>query len=976
MRKTVLVLTCLTGASGLIYEVVWQRYLANLFGSHARASVLILAVFLGGLGLGYAAFGRLSKERGAASLLRAYGLAELGIAAWAFAFPTMFETIWAADGLRAELSSLGAFGDALLAALLIGAPTVLMGGTLPLLTRALARNLRDATRFHAHVYAVNTAGACLGALGAGFVLIPAFGLPLTMMGVAAVNAATGLVFLAMASAVTEAVEAPGVATASPGESASETAMGAWRACMLAFLGGAVSICLQTVVIRIVGLSVGSSEYAFSMVVAVFIAMLAAGAAIKGSGKSGALLRNQGVVILGLIVLYASVPYWPWVAHLARATFASNGIAFYAYYAAIFLLLAAVLSLPVGALGRSMPLLFGAVNRRIGSSGNEVGRLYGWNTLGCIAGATLGGYVALRFVNLDDVARFCIALATLAGMMMMTAKARLLGPALALVGALLAVVFLPPWPEDHLGFGLFRLTALTPSSLDGAEAMYRERNAGLTYLFYRDDPNTTVAVTEAVEQTRLQDGFSRSLVVNGKSDGSTGGPDRYTTILLGQIPALLQESGSDRAAVVGFGTGLTVGTLSLHGWVKTIDVIEISEAVRDAAPLFDASNHAASRHPKVTWHLDDAYRKLAASTERYGVIVSEPSNPWVTGVERLYTQEFYALMRQRLAEGGVFAQWFHTYSVSADTVGLVINTFATVFPGVRIFYTSSGDLLLLGSAKRLGTSAVTTAAARMAEPEVRSELLSLEIGTVSALLGYELWLAPAAYGEHGLQLLDFPKLSHRAGREFFQQLTGDAPRLAEALTLRPWTREMAVRTLLQESGLPLQEALPQICNVRAADVYNRLESQSWQCRSAAMSLAMTGKVDAAAAGDVAGIVLWLSGKDGGTAPADATPRLARRYIEAFADYESALLPLSAARLGEAAAPCLGALSDENVFCRGRYIVALALAGDGDGAAREMNRMVEEARAGKRKLPRVMLGDMREAVGGALRARESRNGAAAR
>ncbi len=180
-RWVALLLTGVTGFSGLVYEVAWQKVLATLLGSHSEATAAVLGLFLGGLALGYAGFGRLSRRRvagaGPPRLLALYGGVEAGIGLWALLFPGLFRAVQALSlALPATSSGLGFVLDIVLSALLIGPPSVLMGATIPLLTQALARSLADATRLHASVYACNTVGAFAGALAAGFWLVPALGL--------------------------------------------------------------------------------------------------------------------------------------------------------------------------------------------------------------------------------------------------------------------------------------------------------------------------------------------------------------------------------------------------------------------------------------------------------------------------------------------------------------------------------------------------------------------------------------------------------------------------------------------------------------------------------------------------------------------------------------------------------------------------------------------------------------------------------
>ena len=205
-RRVGLFLTLLTGFSGLVYEVTWQKYLAALLGSDSQATATVLGVFLGGLAAGYALFGRVARRRARSGsdttrLLLLYGMVELGIGLYALCFPTLFRAIqsisyWSPPGPQGVSFAI----DATMCALLIGPPSLLMGGTIPLLTQALAANLHDSTRLHALVYGLNTAGAFAGALCAGFFLIPLLGLQRSMVLVAAVSFAYGAVVLGASAA--------------------------------------------------------------------------------------------------------------------------------------------------------------------------------------------------------------------------------------------------------------------------------------------------------------------------------------------------------------------------------------------------------------------------------------------------------------------------------------------------------------------------------------------------------------------------------------------------------------------------------------------------------------------------------------------------------------------------------------------------------------------------------------------------------
>jgi len=360
LRTTALLLTVLTGFSGLVYEITWEKFLATLLGSHSEATAAVLGLFLGGLSVGYWLFGAVTRrlierarEHGTPPrLLVVYGGLEAGIGIFALAFPTLFEAVQALSFLIPHGTSGAGFAlDVALSALLILPPAVLMGGTIPMLTQALARSLDDATRFHAFVYGFNTIGAFAGALAAGFWLVPALGLVGVLVSMSVINLAVGVVFIAIGWRGADSADAffddrggdvvdnVGSDAASP--AASPAAKGSpdfrWFT-WVALLCGFAMMTIQTVAIRLGGLAFGASQFTFSMVVAVFVLCIA-----LGSFGVSALPRIPRpllaftlwalVGLLGLLYLRADeAPYW---AHALRSLFRMNAAAFSPYYLSAF-----------------------------------------------------------------------------------------------------------------------------------------------------------------------------------------------------------------------------------------------------------------------------------------------------------------------------------------------------------------------------------------------------------------------------------------------------------------------------------------------------------------------------------------------------------------------------------------------------------------------------------------------------------------
>ncbi len=782
LRAIALILTFLTGFSGLVYEVAWQKYLATLLGSQSEATSAVLGLFLGGLAAGYALFGvvarraieRAERRAVAAPLLGIYGSVEIGIGLWAFGFPWLFGAVqrisfWMPPGH--ELLSFSF--DIALSALLVLPPTILMGGTIPLLTQGLTRGLEDATRTHALVYASNTAGAFLGSLAAGFVLIHQLGLDGVLRWIGAVNLFAGGIFLVLGLRPADVVAARAEGAALPSPTPRRFA----ELALVAGLAGFGMMILQTVFNRVAALALGSSHLTFAMVVAVFVLCIA-----LGSFTVSALPRvptwlaaaSQWLLIGLLVLIYWFVPDSGYAAHVLRTLLRDSPQAFIAFQGMIFYALAATLIVPIGLSGALLPLLFHQLRNEVGDLGRMAGSLYGWNTLGSLAGALIGGYVLLFWLDLHDVYAVALAALVIGAGILSVRVARAPLPLVAAGSALvlLGIALLPAWDPAKIGFGRFRSRQPTAASYQGRQAFYELHNRGTKIVYYDDDPVQSVAVLESTNPKQL------AILNNGKSDSATV-VDRATTCLMGVLPALLSDDPS-RSFVVGWGTGITAGELAALDATKRVEVAEISPAVLSAAPLFSSANRNADANPEVVTLRRDAYRALLRSEGRFGVIASEPSNPWVTGVEMLFSREFLEAARARLTPGGVFAQWLHLYETDETSVEIIARTYASVFERVAVWFTQETDVLLIGLNASDGYPALDTLRERAARPDFAAALSRCGVHGLPQLLAHELvppgLLRPEqSAGEvHSLRR---PILSHHAARAFFTGRRVELPRMS-------------------------------------------------------------------------------------------------------------------------------------------------------------------------------------------------------
>lgn len=759
--------TFLSGAAGLALQVAWQRWLAVLVGSQSRSVSLVVGVFLFGLASGYRAWGAWAERLGSRrEILRAYGLVEFAIGLYAISFPWLFR---AAQAAAVQLPDSFAV-DLLLTLALLFVPTFLMGATVPLLTKALPSEAGQVNDCHARVYGINTLGAFLGTFVAGFWLVPWYGLSRTLLIAGCADLLVGAVFFFNRQ--------QGALAAGYAASEGTKVLKPLVVYTLALVCGAASIALEVLVVRILSLGVGLAFFVFPVVLGVFVLGLALGSLSLGRSAQATVSRigrELAGASCALFVVYLCVPYWP--AWLLRIRSWAQGLSpRYAYVAYLGGLVAfcAVFLLPALIhLGRVLPLAFAALEKPRDDYGRVSGRLYFCNTLGTAAGSILLGYFAFHWLNLDGVFKLTVAVLGIGSAVLARSAARAYWPKVAVAFAL-AVCVWPAWDRASYHIGLFHGTA--PASLEKAGFFHKPSHLlGGDLRFLKDGPDGTVTVVEFLRrraQQASQSIISRSLIVNGKSDGNTVG-DYSTMALVATIPYLHanKESGLE-VAVVGFGTGITAGLAGRMKDVERVEVIEISRTVLEAGRYFEVHNHNALDNPKIKTIESDAFRYFSRGSKKFDLLISEPSNPWVVGVENLYTPEFYALARSSLAEGGIFVQWMHTYNLNGQTLYAMLESLGRSFSYLKAFHVSGGDVAILASQEPLGQRAHYSR--RFNEPFVRSANFKAGVTSESELKLIELfderylrWLG--SLGPRLGHSLDRPRLSLFAGEaRFFAQ----------------------------------------------------------------------------------------------------------------------------------------------------------------------------------------------------------------
>ena len=787
-RSIYFALFTVSGFAGLIYESIWSHYLKLFLGHAAYAQTLVLALFMGGMAIGAVIASRYSGRW--KNLLAGYALTEAVIGLAALAFHDVFV---AATG-AAYTSVLPALGDASAASLfkwtlagaLILPQSILLGMTFPLMSAGLIRRYPLGPGGSiAMLYFTNSFGAAIGVLASGFFMIGALGLPGTMRAAGWIN----LVLAALVWLLARGRENGGQIKITAGGNAgqgnggrgnldltpiSEAPYGLFL--LIAALTGAASFIYEIGWIRMLSLVLGSSTHSFELMLSAFILGLAGGGywVRKRIDRVADTARFLGIVqvAMGLAAL-ATLPLYGQMFPLMQAVIkalAKTDSGYMLFLASSHGIALAIMFPATFCAGMTLPLLTYALFTA-GHGEKSIGAVYGANTLGSIVGVFAAAHFGLPLLGLKGLIAAGAALDVALGLVLLwrvagTQSNRGLGPprfplaasglALASFVAVLALVRLDNY---KMASGVFRRGEL-----------YTERDAKLIY--HKDGKTATVSMMDFSE--------GRSLRTNGKSDGAINMKpgarisDEITMVLTGALPLAFSPD-ARHAAVIGVGTGLSTHTLVASPAMESVDTIEIEPAMAEASRLFSPINSNTFADPRSHIIFDDAKTYFSTHNRLYDIIVSEPSNPWVSGVSSLFTSQFYRHVRRYLKPDGVLVQWFQLYEIDVSLVASVMQALGANFPDYAIYAPTDSDLLIVAGEERILARRLADITAM---PGVSRELARVHIRTLGDVeirrIGGKKTLAPlfASYGAPANS--DYrPYLDlHAARYRFMQQSAGD------------------------------------------------------------------------------------------------------------------------------------------------------------------------------------------------------------
>lgn len=705
----------LSGAAGLIYESIWSHYLGLFVGHSAYAQIIVLAIFLGGMSLGALAVGQYS-ERLKEPLLWYAGI-ELAVGVMGFLFHQVFQGVTFLAYTFVFPPLVGTFALTLakwaMAGALIVPQSIILGATFPCMSAGvLRRSDSQPGRVLSLLYFTNSIGAALGCLVAGFYLIAAVGLPGTVLTAACCNVLVAVMtYLTVRTSQPSGGYAQRHVTIGVSDSVQHSIAGRiackrrWRLLLfVSFATAVASFIYEVAWIRLLSLVMGSATHAFELMLSAFILGLALGAlwVRQHMDRFRDPLRALGVVqwCMGAAAL-ATLPVYlesfGWMAALLAA-FNKTVPGYVAFNVARYGIALAVMLPATFCAGITLPLLTKTL-LETGTGERAIGWVYGTNTFGSIVGVVLAGLILIPWIGLKAllIVGACCDMAV--GVLLLTSLDRPVWPRLRLAGAagvgMVLVVLLVAWgttmDRTLLYSGVYQHGTLP-------------RAGSYETLFYKDGRTATVAGARTRDGTRI-------LMTNGKpdasltadwfADGKANTPPRAlrqdaATQTLAALVSLAYAPHARNVAVIGQGSGqsshLLLGSPSIERFVT----IDIEPEMIAGSRIFYPANRRVFDDPRAAFVVDDARSFFATQQQRYDLILSEPSNPWVSGVASLFTTEFYARIAPLLSEHGIFAQWCHLYELNDELVVSVLAALHDNFRTYELFLLDNGNILIIAS----------------------------------------------------------------------------------------------------------------------------------------------------------------------------------------------------------------------------------------------------------------------------------------
>jgi spermidine synthase len=748
-----------SGAAALVYQVLWIKQLSLVVGAEVYSVSIGVSAFFAGLALGGAYFGRWADRLTRPFVL--YSSLEAGIAVLSVGATVALSHSASPFSAMEARAGLLAWS---LPFLLVGTPAFLMGGTLPIAVRSWVREARQIAAVGGDVYAANTAGGITGALLSTFVFLPHFGVRGTAYAAAVLNlaAAVGALFLNQRIQKEQDTRKAAVSQ--------DLAKPALLALALYTFAGGIALGYEVVWSQAIVQFLSTRSFAFSIVLATYLAGLAAGSALYARiadrladlwGTFGLLISAAGLIAL-LEIAGLSVWQLGIQTIVGKMMLSATGSELASMCARFFVAAFGIVFVPTVLLGAAFPVALRLITREQ-TVGRDVGTVIALNTIGGIVGTLLTGFFLVPMIGL---------VRTLA---ILAVAASALGAVAVLRGSMVRRRM--RWVVLAIGFVTVAVGVMAPP--DRLGRLLASTRGGGTLAFYQESRGATVAVLQQ-ENGRHS---LRRLYIQGVSNSGDAMPSLRYMRLQALLPLIIHTGEPRSALVIGFGTGITAGGLLQYPQLQTRVCAELLPAVVQAGPLFNG-NFGAASDPRLQIRMRDGRRELVRSSERYDLITLEPPPPSAAGVVNLYSTDFYKLAAKRLEPNGLVAQWLPlTTQNDADTRSLV-RSFLNVFPYATLWSTELHEMLLIGSLNpiKLDAREITR---RFNQPAVASSLQEGGVKSPAALLAT--WV------------MDWEGLKRYAGDT--APVTDDHPRIEYAGWVRPGEVKFVLPELLALRSVP-------------------------------------------------------------------------------------------------------------------------------------------------------------------------------
>jgi spermidine synthase len=745
----------LSGASALIHEIVWARYLGLVFGGSHLAVTCVLFVFMGGLAAGSYLIGRRIDSR--RNLLRLFGFLEIGIGASALLFAGLMKVYPPVYILIAQAgpdsTAFITFIRVLFAVLALIIPTTLMGGTLPVLTAFTSRLMKETGIRLSFLYGFNTFGAVCGAAMTGFVMLRTFSMSITLATAVAINLFAGISAILLqwmikndqASEVLPEEESGLTGITVPSENHSLSRLVLWGIGVSGFCAMSYEVLWN----RILSVAVGASAYGFTLLLMAFLSGIAAGSTSYGlycrlsiklrkgvPSPLTASARSFGVIqiVIGLSALYATTHfrYLPKYVVFLREFF--NGLLpgadqFQVLQCANFTLAFSMMFVPAFFMGVAFPMAGAIHSRSSRLVGKAVGETVSFNTVGAILGAGVSGFILIYLFGIQRSLQIIILINTGYGLLLISAvqwgRRIFILVSLAVLAALMVPVFSPSsW--ELWNPKLYAIYQSNKPEAYGTDEEINEMMDNMDVRYYYEGAQSIVSSVQSADILFF--------ITNGRVEASNTHQDMQCQYVLGHLPMLLHNN-PRKVFVLGTGSGMTLGAVSVHPTVEKITLAEIEPGVLGVAKIFGIDNHyiLSRPDPRLKIVFNDGRNHLLTTKDMYDVITADPVHPWFSGSGYLYSSEYFRLASQKLNPGGIICQWLPLYELTAENLKSVVSTIREHFAYSMIWVTHyDAEIIASNSPIIIDEKELTR---RISAQAVTDDLRQIKMGSAEDFLSY-------------------------------------------------------------------------------------------------------------------------------------------------------------------------------------------------------------------------------------------------